>query len=284
MTKHESMNWWIQKAGTFGKVMLRRRKKSVQIFALSNLSRITSYKKNWNVNCSYQTQTINKLIDFKTISISYSRTLSLIKTWWINYYQTDTSKMRLCYDFRPNLGLKKNYPRIKNQYFKTEDQKNQDLCYYWRSTKTNQNIIGINKETGQECFKTIIAEEETHQDRQVINYINERARRHWRRFALSIKTYSQTQDKVIPKKNSSEDLEGSRRLTQIRSDVQRWASGQFRCSGMSQWSTWMGQRTVQGWANGQVARSSDSRRPMWAGRVGRVWRCKARQNCIWVGK
>lgn len=54
MTKHESMNWWIQKAGTFGKVMLRRRKKSVQIFALSNLSRITSYKKNWNISRLYQ--------------------------------------------------------------------------------------------------------------------------------------------------------------------------------------------------------------------------------------
>lgn len=68
-------------------------------------------------------------------------------------------------------------------------------------------------------------------------------------FCFIFQDYSLTQDKVI-QKTSSEDLEGSQRLTR-RSDVQRrasgqmfkgWASGQFRDEPVVRWSR-MGQRS-----------------------------------------
>lgn len=118
---------------------------------------------------------------------------------------------------------------------------------------------------------------------QVINYINERARRHWRLCFLSqedktLKTYSLTQDKLMKKKTSSEGLEGSQRLTQkIRcsetgqwSDEQGWASGQLRDEPAVRWSG-MGQRSsTQDQIQGDQCEPEELEES----------EGKARQNCI----
>lgn len=147
MTKHESMNWWIQKAGTFGKVMLRRRKKSVQIFALSNLSRITSYKKNWNISRLYQYLTQEHyLLSRPDESIIIK--LIQVKCDYVTISGQIWGWKKIIQESRINISRQKT-KKIKTYALLEEVQ------------KSNQNIIGINKETGQECFKIIIAEEET---------------------------------------------------------------------------------------------------------------------------
>jgi hypothetical protein len=89
--------------------------------------------------------------------------------------------------FQANLGLE-NLSKTMKKIFTQEISRPQDKTtknYTIQEVqKPNENITGINKETGQRCFKVVITEEEelSRQDYsnhlQVINYIHERARRH----------------------------------------------------------------------------------------------------------
>jgi len=88
--------------------------------------------------------------------------------------------------FQANLGLEnlsKNEENLYSRISRPEDKRTKDYTIQ-EVQKPNENITGINKETGQRCFKVVITEEEelSRQDYsnhlQVINYIHERARRH----------------------------------------------------------------------------------------------------------
>jgi len=88
--------------------------------------------------------------------------------------------------FQANLGLEnlsKTMKKILTQEISRPQDKRTKNYTIQEVQKPNQNITGINKETGQRCFKVVITEEElSRQDYsnrlQVINYIHERARRH----------------------------------------------------------------------------------------------------------